>query len=156
MEEYVYLKASDLNNKINDIILKKLKNKVEGKCIKVGYVMPDSVQIHSRSLGMINNANFDGVTTFKVKYTADVCNPVCGQVIQCQVGNIDKSQVICYIDTCDKSPIEIYLFKYHHVGNAEFQTLQQGDIINVKVGGSKWEYRDRQINTIANYIGKAA
>ena len=122
LEEYIYLKAADLNNKIDDIILLKLRKKIEGKCIKIGYVMPDSVKVIVRSLGIINNANFDGITTYKVQYTADVCNPGIGQIIQCEIGNIDKSQIICYIDTpherqastlAEKSPLEIYLFKHH-------------------------------------------
>jgi DNA-directed RNA polymerase subunit E'/Rpb7 len=154
LEEYIYLKAIDLNNKIDDIILLKLKRKVEGRCIKVGYIIPGSVKIQVRSMGMINNANFDGITTYKVKYTADVCAPVIGQVIQCQVENIDKSQVICYIDTPEKSPLEIYLFKQHHVANTDFAALNKGDIISVKVGGSNWEYRDKKITTIAQFISK--
>lgn len=154
LEEYIYLKAADLNNKIDDIILLKLRKKIEGKCIKIGYVMPDSVKIIVRSLGIINNANFDGITTYKVQYTADVCNPGIGQIIQCEIGNIDKSQIICYIDTPTKSPLEIYLFKHHHLGNTEFAALQKGDIVNVKIGGSKWEYKDKQIISIAQYVNK--
>ena len=155
LDEYIYLKASDLNHKIDDIILLKLKKKVEGKCIKIGYVMPDSIKIVMRSLGIINNANFEGITTYKIKFTADICNPVIGQHIQCEVGNIDKSQIICYIDTPDKSPVEIYLFKHHHLNNTEFTKLQVNNIIHVKIVGSKWEYKDRQITTIAQYITTA-
>ena len=154
LEEYIYLKAADLNNKIDDIILLKLRKKIEGKCIKIGYVMPDSIKIIVRSLGIINNANFDGITTYKVQYTSDVCNPGIGQIIQCEIGNIDKSQIICYIDTPEKSPLEIYLFKHHHLGNTEFAALQKGDIVNVKIGGSKWEYKDKQIISIAQYVNK--
>jgi len=155
LKDYIYLKAADINNNIDDIILLKLRTKVEGKCLKVGYIIPGSVKILLRSMGVINNANFDGITTYKVEYMSDVCFPVIGQIIQCQVGNIDKSQVICYIDTPhDKSPLEIFLFKQHHAGNVDFHALEKGDIINVKVGGSKWEYRDRQIITIAQYISK--
>jgi DNA-directed RNA polymerase subunit E'/Rpb7 len=156
LTEDIYLKPMDLNCKIDDIILAKLKKKVEGRCLKVGFIVRDSVKIQSRSLGMINNASFDGMTSYKVTYTADVCNPAVGQLVQCQVGNIDKSQIICYIDEPhDMSAIEIYLFKHHHVGNEEFDELQKGDIINVKIVGSKWEYRDTQISSIAQYVGKA-
>ena len=183
LEEYIYLKASDLNNKIDDIILLKLRKKIEGKCVKIGYVMPNSIKIIVRSLGIINNANFDGITTYKIQYTADICNPGIGQIIQCEIGNIDKSQIICYVDTPngdlqqratperpiqplvldsrlrfsatpEKSPLEIYLFKHHHLGNTEFAGLQKGDIVNVKIGGSKWEYKDKQIICIAQYINK--
>ena len=152
LDEQIYLRPVDLNFKIDDIIITKLKHKVEGKCFKVGYIIPDSVIIKTRSLGMINNASFDGMTTYKVTFTCNICNPVIGQIIQCKVGNIDKSQVICYIDEYTISPIEIYLFKHHHVGNSEFLSLKEGDIINVKIGGSKWEYMDTQINAIAQYV----
>jgi len=156
LEEYIYIKPIELNNKIDDIILLKLKRKVEGICIKYGYIIPNSIEIKTRSLGMINNASFDGKTTYKINYTADVCNPTINQIIQCTVGNIDKSQVICYIDNIpEQSPIEIYLFKHNHVGNVIFASLKEGDIINVKIGGSKWEYKDTQINSIAEFISIA-
>ena len=154
LEEYIYLKPTDLKNNIDEVILGKLKRKVEGTCIRVGYVMPDSLKILSRSLGIINNANFDGITMYKIKFTADVCNPAIGQVVQCEVANIDKSQIICYVDNPDKSPLEIYLFKHHHVGNADFIVLKPGDVVNVRVGGSKWEYHDTKIIAIAQFINK--
>jgi DNA-directed RNA polymerase subunit E'/Rpb7 len=152
LNEYIYLRPVDLNFKIDDIILSKLKMKVEGKCIKAGYIMKDTINIKSRSLGKINNASFDGMTTFNVIFTCDICNPVIGQIIQCKVGNIDKSQIICYIDEHELSPIEIYLFRQHHVGNVEFASLKIGDIINAKICGSKWGYKDTQINSIAQYV----
>ena len=154
LEDYVYLKPRDLNSAIDEIILKKLKAKVEGYCIKPGYVIPNTIKIMSRSLGMINNANFDGITTYKVKYSAYVCNPAEGQIVQCIVGNIDKSQVICYIESVDTSPVEIYLFKHHHVGNVEFSMLKEDDIVNVKIAGSKYKYRDTQIIVIAEFLNK--
>jgi DNA-directed RNA polymerase subunit E'/Rpb7 len=154
LEEYIYLKPADLNNKIDDVIMHKLCKKVEGKCIRVGYVVPNSVKILTRSLGIINNSNFDGITMYKVGFSVDVCNPAIGEIIQCQVHNIDKSQVICYVDSPETSPLEIYLFKHHHVGNIDFANLKNGDIVNVKVGGSKWEYRDNRIITITQFITK--
>ena len=156
LEEFIYIKPIELNNKIDNIILSKLKRKVEGRCIKYGYIIPNSIEIKTRSLGMINNASFDGKTTYKINYTADVCNPTINQIIQRSVGNIDKSQVMCYIDDIpEKSPIEIYLFKHNHVGNVIFASLKEGDIINVKIGGSKWEFKDTQINSIAEFISFA-
>ena len=154
LEEYIYLKPSDLNNKIDDIILQKLKRKVEGKCIKVGYVVPNSIKILTRSLGIVNNTNFDGITMYKVKYSVDICNPAIGQIVHCSVFNIDKSQVICYVDNPETSPLEVFLFKHHHTGNTEFAGLKIGDMVSVRIGGSKWEYRDKQIITIAQFVAK--
>lgn len=152
LDEFIYLKPIDLNSKIDDVILARLKKKVEGKCIKYGYLMPNSIKILSRSMGIINNTNFDGITMYKIKYSAEICNPAIGQVVQCQVFNIDKSQVICYIDKPDSSPLELFLFKHHHTNNTDFAALKIGDIVNVSVGGSKWEYRDTRIIVIAQYV----
>jgi len=154
LNEYIYLLPIHLNNKIDDIISKKLKDKVEGRCIKLGYVLPNSTKILSRSLGMMNNANFNGITTYKVNYSADVCNPAVGQLIDCKVGNIDKSEVICYIETQNTSPVEIYLYKHHHVGNVEFSLLKKDDIVKVKIAGTKFNYRDTQIIAIGQFLNK--
>lgn len=154
LEENIYLKPADLNSNIDNIILHKLKRKVEGKCIKVGYVVPNSIKILTRSLGIVNNTNFEGITMYKVKYNVDICNPAIGQIIHCTIFNIDKSQVICYIDNPESSPLEIFLFKHHHAGNINFAELKIGDIISTRIGGSKWEYRDKQIITIAQFVKK--
>ena len=154
LEEYIHIKPRELNNKIDDIILLKLKKLVEKKCGQYGYVMPNSIEIKTRSLGMINNASFDGKTTYKIKYIANICAPTNNQIIQCIVGTIDKSQVICYINTPDLSPLEIYLFKQNHIGNVEFESLKENDIINVKIGGSKWQYKNIQIVCIADFLHK--
>ena len=152
LKDCVFLQAKDLNYKIDDILLKKMKEKVEGRCIKVGYVMPNSVKIKSRSLGIINNANFDGTTTYNITYTATICNPSIGQEINCYVGSVDKSQVVCYLETPMQSPLEIYLHKNHHVGNVEFVQLKEGDRIRVKIAGSKFEFKDIQIIAIGQFL----
>ena len=53
LRDCVFLSARDINSKIDKTLLQKIKNDVEGKCIKAGFVMPDSVKIVSRSLGAI-------------------------------------------------------------------------------------------------------
>ena len=41
----IQLKPSEYNKDMDIIILEKLKNKVEGKCDKNGYIKPGSVEI---------------------------------------------------------------------------------------------------------------
>ena len=47
LEEYIYITPKELNNKIDDIILIKLKKQVESKCIKYGYIIPNTIEIIS-------------------------------------------------------------------------------------------------------------
>ena len=154
LKDCVFLSAKDLNFDIDEIILKKIQNKIEGRCIKVGYVMPNSIKIKSRSLGNINNANFDGATIYNITFTATICNPTIGQTVVCYVGSIDKSQTVCYLNTVTVSPVEIYLCKNNHIGNVEFINLKINDKIKVKIAGSKFNYKEPQIIAIAQFIEK--
>ena len=121
---------------------------------EVTYIIPNTVEIKKRSSGLINNSSFDGKITYKVNYIANVCKPVDNIIVECIVTSIDKSQIICYIDDKKTSPLEIYLFKHNHQGSDEFLNLKEGDIINVKIGGSKSQHKDTQIVCIAQYIDK--
>ena len=154
LKENIYLNSSDINHNINNIILNKLKKKVEGKCIKEGYIRKNSVKILSRSLGVMNNSNFDSGVHYVVLYSADVCNLTNGQVIEAEVDNIDKSQVICYLGNSYDSPIEVYMFKHHHVGNSEFANLNKNDIVKIEISCSKYDFNDTQIVAIGKYISK--
>ena len=155
LEEYIYLNPNDLNKNIDTIILSKLKKKNEGKCYSnFGYIVPNTIEIKTRSSGLINNSSFDGKITYKIKYVANVCKPIDNIIIQCIVISIDKSQIICYIDDKKTSPLEIYLFKHNHVGNNEFLELKDNDIINIKVGISNFKYKDKQIVCIGEFLSK--
>ena len=152
LRDCVFLSARDINSKIDNTLLQKIKKDVEGKCIKAGFVIPDSVKIVSRSLGAINNANFTSVITYNVIYHALVCNPGVGAELPCYVSSIDKSQIVCYVDGVEISPLEIYLYKNHHVGNVEFVNLKAGDKIMVKILASKFNFGDNQIIAIAQFL----
>ena len=154
LKENIYLNSSDINHNICNIILNKLRKKVEGKCIKEGFIRRNSVNVLSRSLGVMNNSNFDSGVHYVVVYSADVCNLTNGQVIEAEVENIDKSQVICYIGNSNESPIEIYMFKHHHVGNTEFANLSKNDIVKIEIACSKYDFNDTQIVAIGKYISK--
>lgn len=154
LEENINLTSKDTNYNINDIITKKLAKKVEGKCIKEGYIKKDSIEIVNRSLGVLINSNFDSTVNYVVKYSADVCMLSNNQIIECEIFSIDKSQIICYVGEKSNSPVEIYLFKHHHVGNVDFINLRKEDTIKVKIIGTKYEFKDTQIIAIAEFLEK--
>ena len=153
LTDTIFLKPRDINNQLDTTILNNLKKKLEGYCIEAGYVMHNTVEIISRTLGINNPANFDGNVMYNIRYSALTCSPSVGQVIVCKVGSIDKSQIVCYIETeNNKSPLEIFLSKHNHLGNTEFLTLKQNDIIKVKIAGSTFMAKDTQIICIGEYI----
>ena len=154
LEESINLTAKETNYDINSIILNKLRRKIEGKCIKEGYVRKNSLQIVSRTMGLLINSDFNSVANFIVKYSSDICVVSNNQIVECEVKSVDKSQVICYIGDIDVSPVEIYLFKQHHIGDENYMSLQENDIIRVQVIKSRYEYNDKQIIVLGKFLEK--
>lgn len=147
-----YLNYSD----INDIILQKLKNKVEGKCIGDGYIKDESVSIISRSLGIMLNHDFTGSITFDIIYSADVCNPKEGQVLEVIIDTLDETNTVCYYIDENTSPIEIYLFKQHYLENKKYANLKKHDRILVKILETQIEFGQSKILAIAEFIDYAS
>lgn len=139
---------------VNNIILEKLKKKVEGKCISDGFIKEESVEIISRSLGSLLNHDFDSNITYEIMYSADVCNPKEGQTIEVIVNTIDETNTVCYYLDEESSPVEIYLFKQHYLENQEYSALQQGDRIIVKILDTQIEFGSKKILAIAEFIKK--
>jgi DNA-directed RNA polymerase subunit E'/Rpb7 len=153
LTDSIFLKPKLISSRMDETILDCLRKKVEGKCIEPGYVLPDTVSIISRTLGMNNPSNFEGVLTYNIKYSASVCNPAVGQIVICQVADMDKSQIVCYIHhEPRKSPLEIYLPKQNHIGVTEYMMIKIGDIIKVKIAGSKFSTNETQITCIGEFV----
>ena len=142
------VEPKDLNSNLNKIIVKKIKQTVEGKCIKNGYVRTNSVKLIKRSLGQSLTSHFNGNVIFHVEYLVDLCNPLEGASIECSVINSNKMGVLAEINGVDDSPLNILLAKQHHIDNPEFEDLRERDIINIRVLGKRYEFGDSQITII--------
>jgi len=154
LKENINLTPRDINYNIDEILKKKLADKVEGRCIKEGYVKPDSVEIISRTLGHLINSNFSGTINYVIKYSADVCVLSKNQIVTCEVFSTDKSSKICYIGDPKSSPVEIYLNKQHHINNLAYNNLEPEDIIKVKIAAIVYEFKYDQMVAIAELVEK--
>ena len=150
----ITLHPSALNySNVNEIILGKLKNKVEGKCIGDGFIKEESVVIISRSLGMMLNHDFSGSIAYEIIYSADVCNPREGQILEVIVDTLDETNTVCYYIDEETSPIEIYLFKQHYLENQNYANLKSGDKILVKILETQIEFGQDKILATAEFLG---
>ena len=138
----------DLNNNLTRKIVSKIRSDVEGKCIKNGYVKKGSVKLLKRSLGETLTSQFNGAVIYHVEYLVDLCNPLEGASIECQVLNVNKMGALAGMVGSIESPLNILLAKQHHIENAEFEDLKDNDIINIKVLGKRYEFGDSQISII--------
>ena len=141
MSDVIHLRPNQLNYpNISEIILQNLKDKVEGDSISDGYIKPESVEIISRNSGVMENHDFSGSVTYTIKYKADICIPCIDQVVECIIDTHDDTNSVCYIGDEDSSPMEIYLFRDHYIGNSDYINLKKGDKILIKIMKSQIEF----------------
>jgi DNA-directed RNA polymerase subunit E'/Rpb7 len=133
-----------LNENIDEYIESYLKSKVEGLCIDEGYIKNDSVKILKKSVGMLLGSKFNGDITYDVAYTADICNPVIGNLIDCKVKFINKLGILG-----NNGPITIIVGKQFHVNDDDINNIKENDIIKVEVIAKKFSLNDREIKVIA-------
>ena len=144
---------TEICNNITNILTKKIKDDVEGKCVSEGYIKKDSIKIIKRSIGRLMDIQFNGNVIYEIIYTASVCNPSEGMVLKCYVENINKMGIMAYIKDED-SPLNILLAKQHHQNNEFFSGLKENDEIYVSVLGKRFEFNDTKISVIAKLIEK--
>lgn len=138
------ISSPDSGKKIDQILLSRLRQEVEGKCIKEGYVRRDSIEIVERSLGKLDRSHFNGGINYDIAYKADICNPVPGMDIKCVVVSKNKAGAFCNVEDSD-NPLQIFLATQKHYDNKKFFLLKEGMKIKVRVLGRKFEYNDNHI-----------
>lgn len=140
----IIVQSKYLNENINQYIFEHLKNKVEGICINEGYIKPDSIVILKKSIGMLLGSKFTGDITYNIAYTADVCNPVIGNVLECKVKFINKLGILG-----NNGPITIIVGKQFHTNDESLSHIKENDIIKVEVIAKKFSLNDKEIKIIA-------
>ena len=152
-EEQVALTPKDLSKvigSINTVLLDKLKLKLENKCSRHGFVLPDSLTLLSRSLGKSSNGRFVGDYMFYVQLQGNVLNPPDGIVLNGEV--IRKNKMGIYLNI--KNAIRVIIPRDLHIGNEDFENLSIGDNINVEIKKSRFQVNDDSILSVGIFTGK--
>ena len=136
-----------LNKNIEKYILNNLKYSIEGKCIKEGFVQPDSIKLIRRSVGKTYGCDFSGNIVYDIVYSAKICNPVENDIIKCVIKNINKLGVLA-----ENGPLSIIVAKQYHQDKSIFKNIEIGDYINIKVLGKKFELNDFKISVIGQIV----
>lgn len=152
LNKNITISANELGDDIDKVIKISLDNEINGICINEGYVKPDSTKILMRSAGNMRINNFKSVVYYNIKYEVMICCPSENQIIDCLVSEVSKSHITCYIENIDTSPLNIFLSKQHHIGNEEYPNIKIGDTIKIKIVAKKFEYLDKQILVIGNFL----
>ena len=143
ISERVNVKPMYLTSNFEQVITTAAKFKLEGKICKSGYVRPDSVLVLSRSLGYYNSAHFQGQVTFDVELVCDICNPVRGDTIFCEVVNLHQYGLRA--NAGDNSEISVYVMREHHSDHFDDPKLCEHSHILVEVICTRCKLNDKKI-----------
>jgi DNA-directed RNA polymerase subunit E'/Rpb7 len=143
----VNVPIKNVNKNIKNTLEKMISSEIEGKCIPEGYIKPASIKILTYSSGLI----FGATIVFEVVLECRVCHPVEGMTIPCIVKNITKAGIRAQTDE-EVSPVIIFIARDHHYMSQKFSNIKEGETINAKVLGQRFELNDKYISIIAELV----
>jgi DNA-directed RNA polymerase subunit E'/Rpb7 len=145
----IVLPITTIGKNLKENIEENIKANFEGKCVVEGYIKPNSSKIISYSSGIIQKGNN---VLFDVVFECDVCFPIEGMLITCVAKNITKAGIRAESDTEVPSPIVVFVAKDHHYSVSYFAEIKEGDKINVRVIGQRFELNDKYISIIGELV----
>ena len=154
-EEQLALTSVDLKKNIesiDDVLENKLKQRLEGRCSKHGFVVPDSVKILSRSMGSLERGRFTGDLLFHVQAEGTVINPPDGHILQGDI--IRKNKMGLYVNYRDA--IRVIIPRDVNIGNDEFESVEIGEVVRVEIKKSRFQVNDEYILSVGLFKGRSS
>ncbi len=143
----VSINMKNIGSNLKEIMLKLIENEIAGKCIKEGYIKPNSISIISYSNG-IQERDY---IKFDVVIECLVCNPVEGQQLTCIAENITKAGIRAAVSD-DNNPLIIFIARDHNYLNKNFSNIKEKQEITIRVIGQRFELNDKNISVIAELL----
>jgi len=147
-EQKVIIVPKDMNRfgqeSLDSILLNQLRQNLDGKCNQHGYVVPNTLEIVSRSMGILEHGRYTGNIVFHVQAQGKVYNPVNGTRV---TGKIEKKNKMgLYIIYNDA--IRILVPRDLHIGSEAFEAKQPGEEVTVEIRKSRFQIQDLFILSI--------
>ncbi len=125
-------------------IEKIVKNNVEGRCIREGYVVPGTTIVLERSMGNLNNNQFNGNIIYDVKIGVKICNIPVNSVVKAPIIKINKLGLLAEL-----GPLMIIAPKEIHSNKDAFKDIKIGDEIELLIIGKTFELNSKKISVYA-------
>jgi hypothetical protein len=147
------LRAAATN--IDEFLVKKIRKGLEGVCCTHGYVRPGSTQILARSMGLAEHGRFTGDFLYTCKVKIACLLPHANQLMDARVLKMNKlgAYVLIVDQGRVREAMRILLPRDLHLGNDEFDQLQVGQGIRVKILRSRFQNNDAFIQAVGTYEG---
>lgn len=158
LSDAIKLHPKLINKNFQSIILNKLKDKLEGKCSRHGYIKIDSIDVYKITPGKIELVGLNGFAIYTVHFHAEVCNPLLGSLIKCKVVNINKFGILADAGFFSNSNfinvLEVIIAKnsVNIVSDIDLDNIQINDEIIVEVMGKKYELNDNKISVVGRVV----
>ena len=125
-------------------IEKIVKNNVEGRCIREGYVVPGTTIVLERSMGNLNNNQFNGNIIYDVKIGVKICNIPVNSVVKAPIIKMNKLGLLAEL-----GPLMIIVPKEIHNNKDAFKDIKIGDEIELLIIGKTFELNSKKISVYA-------
>ena len=149
LTQKIIISINEVGKNIKQNLEKKISSKIEGKCIKEGFIKPKSVNIISYSSGLVNLSYIE----FEVVFECMICHPVEGMLIECDVKTVTKAGIHAVVNTDDDViPVTVFIARDHNYNDTYFGTIKENMKITVRVIGVRFELNDPYICVIGKLI----
>jgi len=153
MDDRVVLTPSQLNaihdlNALQETLHANLSEKHEGKCNANGHVRPGSLELLKRSAGVAENGRFTGNFVYDCKFKCDVLYPLAESDLTAYVIKVTKMGAYAHYDHA----IRILLPRESHVGNEEYNAIQEGSTVRVRIDMSRFQTNDPYIMSVGTLL----
>jgi hypothetical protein len=138
-------------------LLEKIRKRLEGACCTHGYVRPGSTQILARSMGQAEHGRFTADFLYYCKVKVLCLLPHADQVFTARILKANKlgAYALLVDDGRLYEAMRILIPRDLHVGNQEFDELQVGQGIKVRLLRSRFQVNDAFIQAVGLYEGLA-
>jgi DNA-directed RNA polymerase subunit E'/Rpb7 len=144
MERIIALNPSDINTNFKQNLLNTLRNEVEGKCNKEGYIEKGSVEITDNGNLYTEVIRYRGHVRVKVIFIGRVVNPTKDDIIECKIKRYNQFGIMAI-----SGPLNIVIpFDDKHK-NTNFNI---GQSLKVRIVESELILNSNQINVCATFF----
>ena len=140
---------------IDDFLVKKIRKNLEGQCCTHGYVRPGSTQILARSMGQAEHGRFTGDFLFNCKVKVMCLLPTADQIVTGRILKMNKlgGYALIVDDGQLREAMRILLPRDMHRDNLEFDNLQVGQGVKIRLLKSRFQANDAFIQAVGTYEG---
>ncbi len=159
LSDRVRVAPSDIANDVHKKVMNLIKDRMEGRCTRHGYIKPGSIEIIKIAPGTVRMVSLNGDVIYTVFYKALVCNPQIGSIVQARVTNTNKFGVLAevYADVGEETRVPVLEVIVAKQGGSiqsdiDLNSVQINKMYSIEILGKKYLLNDKKISAIGRIV----